>query len=295
MKLIFVHGRSQENRTEAALKKEWRDALDIGLEKAGLVFPPNITVELPYYGQLLPELVNEENPRLTQIEGLRDSSGSISESEQFDFHKATLTQLMEGIELTKDERTELIAFIDNERGKEDYKAFHLFLALLDKIPVFRTSALNIVTKDVLMYVRNAKVKTAVNTLVEQCFDTDDCVVVGHSLGSIVSYLVLLHNPKFKVKKFITLGSPLGLSSVQDSLGQLRMPTCIDKGEKGGWFNAFDKRDIVSLFPLDKKHFNIQPPIENKSHVENFTDNRHGIEGYLSDVLIAKTIYKALVS
>jgi hypothetical protein len=72
-----------------------------------------------------------------------------------------------------------------------------------------------------------------------------------------------------------------------------MPECVDK--KNGWFNAYDERDFVALHPLDKEHFNINPPIENKNNVDNHTPNRHGIVGYLNDVDVAKRIYDALVS
>lgn len=62
---------------------------------------------------------------------------------------------------------------------------------------------------------------------------------------------------------------------------------------GQWFNAYDDRDVVSLVPLDDQTFNITPPIENKSDVRNFTDNRHGIEGYLADPVVAQQIVQWL--
>jgi hypothetical protein len=55
----------------------------------------------------------------------------------------------------------------------------------------------------------------------------------------------------------------------------------------------DDRDVVSLYPLDPKHFLVDPPIENKTNVDNPTANRHGISGYLSDRVVAKRIYDAL--
>ena len=62
-----------------------------------------------------------------------------------------------------------------------------------------------------------------------------------------------------------------------------------------WFNAMDERDVVSLYPLDAKHFPIQPAIENKTDVDNHTDNRHGISGYLDDAEVARRIHDALVA
>jgi hypothetical protein len=58
----------------------------------------------------------------------------------------------------------------------------------------------------------------------------------------------------------------------------------------------DTRDAVSLYPLDVQHFPLTPPvrpIENKIDVDNPTDNRHGISGYLGDPVVAKRIYDAV--
>ena len=59
----------------------------------------------------------------------------------------------------------------------------------------------------------------------------------------------------------------------------------------------DKRDVVALYPLDKKSFPLNPEtpaIENKIDVRNQTSNRHGIAGYLDDQEVAKRIYDALI-
>lgn len=60
-----------------------------------------------------------------------------------------------------------------------------------------------------------------------------------------------------------------------------MPSCVKS-----WYNAFDRRDVVALYALDSQNFSIKPPIENKGTVDNFTDNRHGIAGYLEDIDVA---------
>jgi hypothetical protein len=76
--------------------------------------------------------------------------------------------------------------------------------------------------------------------------------------------------------------------VKEALSPGKHPRCVTR-----WFNAMDDRDVVSLYPLDPKHFLVDPPIENKTNVDNPTANRHGISGYLSDRVVAKRIYDAL--
>ena len=53
--------------------------------------------------------------------------------------------------------------------------------------------------------------------------------------------------------------------------------------------------MVALHPLDTATFNITPSIENKTDVDNQTDNRHGIAGYLDDATVAKRIRDALAT
>ena len=57
----------------------------------------------------------------------------------------------------------------------------------------------------------------------------------------------------------------------------------------------DDRDIVALYPLDTNNFPIDPEIENNTDIQNHTDNRHGIVGYLNDKEVARRIYDVLTS
>src|SRR2546425_5453100 len=56
--LVLVHGRSQEMKNAVALKAEWLEALEIGLNKSGLKLPiPESDVRFPFYGQTLYDMV----------------------------------------------------------------------------------------------------------------------------------------------------------------------------------------------------------------------------------------------
>ena len=101
------------------------------------------------------------------------------------------------------------------------------------------------------------------------------VVVGHSLGSVVAYNVAVNRAPSVTTLLLTIGSPFGLRAVRSNLASpLKNPS----GNKG-WYNAYDPRDVVSLYPLNKTHFGVTPPINNHGKVDNWTDNRHGIIGY----------------
>ena len=78
--------------------------------------------------------------------------------------------------------------------------------------------------------------------------------------------------------------------MRDQFRPLRSPPPVE-----AWYNAFDDRDVVALYPLDAANFPVQPSIENYGAVKNHTANRHGIVGYLDDPNVAKRILGAMVT
>jgi hypothetical protein len=118
------------------------------------------------------------------------------------------------------------------------------------------------------------------------------VVVGHSLGSIVSYDLLRRDGQalgWQVPLYVTVGSPLSVNAIKQGLAPIDFPGCVQH-----WFNAMDRRDILALHPLDAAHFDVSPGIENRIDVSNDTgNNHHGISGYLSDQQVALHTSKAL--
>lgn len=290
MKLIFVHGRAQEAFDELELKNKWINDWEVGLQKSGLTKPKNLQIEFPYYGKILVNLIDEAKTIQTKIEAIR-STVLQNDAKEIAFVKAFLEEIAESIAANREEKAMLNEYkITTRSWKEDSENFHKILEFIDKKGVLGTLPIELMTKDVFMYLSNRHIKNSTNEKVASVFDKEPSVVVGHSLGSVVSYLVLKNNPNYHIKKFITIGSPLGVNVIRPFLEQpIEMPTCV----KNGWFNAFDPRDIVSLYPLDKKHFNIMPAIENKNNVDNCTENRYSIEGYLNDSEVAKRIYEAL--
>lgn len=56
MRLVFVHGIHQEDKAPTALRQMWEGALLSAWAAAGLS-KPAYTLEMPYYGTLLAELI----------------------------------------------------------------------------------------------------------------------------------------------------------------------------------------------------------------------------------------------
>jgi hypothetical protein len=149
--------------------------------------------------------------------------------------------------------------------------------------------LETVTRDVFLYTRRQGVRDAIDEIVKREINSDRTVVVAHSLGSVVAYNILRSDPReLKIPLLVTVGSPLGVRAVRDQLRPLRHPPSV-----ASWFNAFDKRDVVALYPLDPTTFPVTPRVENHATVNNHTENRHGIRGYLDDKEVVARIINAL--
>lgn len=293
--LVFVHGRSQELKDADALKKEWVIAWQTGLAKSGLATPiPLSAIRFPYYGQTLIDLVDGASAADAADIIVRGMSGNDIEEE---FIRGALAEAADRAGITEDEIDARLQDDDPviERGPANWKLTRVLASLLDRrLPGASGSTVALVTRDVYKYVRNPGIGRRIDEGVRQAFSSDvEMVVVGHSLGSVVAYSLLAHAGAaagWKVPLFVTVGSPLAITVIKQALAPLEHPQVA-----AHWMNARDPSDIVALYPLTAAHFPVQPGIENADHVSNGTPNRHGIEGYLSDALVAKRIYDALTA
>ena len=296
--LVLVHGRSQEHQDATTLKGNWMAALRRGLE--GQALPLSIVdadVRFPYYGDTLDQLVNGVpgggEPAEVIVRGLEQAD----DAEQ-QFVDAVLEEARQKAGITDAEVRQAgvdagvadAAVID--RGLRPTAWMHAVLKALDqRVPGASGPTLALVTRDVYQYLHNPAIRTTIDNGVRQALQPGvPTVVVGHSLGTVVAYNLLRHeaaNNGWRVPLFVTLGSPLGVSAIRNALKP------IDRPPVDAWFNAADPRDVVALWALAAPQFGVDPAVENKMDVDNHTDNRHGISGYLDDPVVAKRIHDAL--
>jgi hypothetical protein len=291
--LVLIHGRSQEFRSAEAEKEEWLGALKAGLAKNGLTLPiPESDVRLPYYGQALYDLVKKDIPedQVAEVIVRGDGAGE----QEANFVRAALVELQHAKGITDEEVQAVANEQITERGPLNWKWVQAILRVLDiNVPGASGASVALATRDVYLYLRNPGLQNVVDSGVRSAFTPGvETVVVSHSLGTVVSYSLLRREGAslgWKIPLHLTLGSPLGVKVIKDAMAPNKHPACVTK-----WFNAMDSRDVVALYPLDEAHFRLNPLIENKTDVDNPTENRHGITGYLSDAVVAKRIHDALV-
>lgn len=288
--LVLIHGRSQQGKDSKALKQEWLDALHEGLRAAGSdVTVPADKVRFPYYGDTLDDLVRDVEGKAAAV--VIQSAGEPDAAEQ-EFIAAVVSETVESVGLSEqDIRAHAVDGAVVEQGVQNWPWVLAALRALENVRGLGSVSLALATRDVYMYLRNPGIQTLIESGVRQAFDREtECVVVGHSLGSVVAYDVLKRRARsegWTVPTFITLGSPLAVRTIVDALAPIAMPEGVRQ-----WFNAYDSRDVVALHPLDASHFPVTPHIENLE-VTNDTPNRHGIAGYLCDPNVALRILSAL--
>jgi hypothetical protein len=290
--LVFVHGRSQEHKDAAALKEEWVDSLRSSLEKLGLNFPlSDGQVRFPYYGQTLFDLVNGQPGRAAEV----IVKGELGSSEEEEFTREVLSEVIARAGVTDEQIREVAGQDVVEKGPLNWKWVQAGLVALDRfVPGASSATIALATRDVYRYLRNAGVRDVIEEGVRKALpEGEECVVVSHSLGTVVAYNLLRREGQqhsWRVPLLVTLGSPLGVTAIVRSLRPIEHPPVVSN-----WFNAYDDRDVVALYPLDSERFPVQPMIENYGDVQNTTPNRHGITGYLGDSMVARHIHRAITA
>jgi hypothetical protein len=282
-RLVLVHGRSQQGRNPSDIKAEWQAALKRGGEKNGLNLPPQVEIVLPFYGDELDKYARQLNiPLTTDIQ----ARGATPDDEFLAFQAQVADDLRKQAGITDTQVDAEYGSNPRPRGPLNHEWVLTILRALDKYgPGMSQSAVEIFTRDVFLYTHQQGVRDEIDRIVRVAFTNEPTVVIGHSLGSVVAYNILRSDPRTSgVPKFITVGSPLGIPTIRQQLRPLRSPSPVVS-----WYNAFDTRDLVALYPLDKDNFPVRPEIENYDRVNNHTDNRHGIIGYLDDAVVAKKV------
>lgn len=135
----------------------------------------------------------------------------------------------------------------------------------------------------------------------------DIFLIGHSMGSIIAYDTLLHNPDLKIHTLATMGSPLGLPVIRKKIeeelaSKLKHDSILSTPNNisNAWINYADPDDKVSTVHSIKEYFkeNTQGVCPQDTFI--FNDYEHNVEvnahksyGYLRSPEAAHDLYKFL--
>ena len=291
MKLILIHGRSQEDKDPDVLRHKWVSALRAGAEAGGLEVPIcEEDILFPYFGDALRDLTTDE-----ESIGLAHIAVAEPHFDDLEFRCRVLNDCLDGAGVSEQMVSKELEPHHRAPGPLSREWVQKGLALLDRhVPGASARSLAWTAEDVAQYLQNEDVRGYIEDGVARAFrrvdDDEEVVVIGHSLGSIIAYSMLREGGRIDrpVKALITIGSPLGVTAIRQALGPISHPPHV-----ASWFNAYDVRDSIALVPLDKRNFDVQPSIKNYGGVENDSYNHHSISGYLSDRAVATKIIKEL--
>ena len=138
----------------------------------------------------------------------------------------------------------------------------------------------------------------------QKYRYDRILLIGHSMGSIISYDTLTQDvPELKVDTFITIGSPLGFPLIiKKILLEQNMEISSEAKPQtpdnitSSWFNFSDLDDKITMnYDLADDYspnvYDIKPVdvIINNTYEYNGQKNPHKVYGYLQNEEVAKVI------
>lgn len=292
-RIVMVHGRAQQGKSAKKLAAEWLPGLVEGSLDA---FDPEAhDIAFPFYGDVLQGYVDAQaatGPVDVMTRGPADNR-PLSQAEQLQIE--ILRELVADARakgLITDAEIKALAPDPRvmERGVTDWGLAHLLVKVGSLIPGAQEAAFAIGLRDVSIYLTSDQAKQEVDAIVAAAIKTP-CVVVSHSLGTVVAYSVLRERPgqAKHVPLFVTLGSPLGVRAIRESLEPTDWPKWL-----GSWFDARDARDIVATYGLGPDVFTPgSGTIENAAPVHNKGSDSHSISGYLAVPVIAERILKGV--
>jgi len=263
------------------------DGFKHGAQRLGRTLPSSVSVAFPFYGDVLDQFTNAANLPLTpdiQTRGVAPNNKFLA------FQDQVAEDMRAKAGVTDQEILDEYGANPQERGLLSWAWVQAILRAVDKhFGGLSQAAIEQFTRDVYLYTTKTVVRDAIDAIVRAKLTERPTVVVAHSLGSVVAYNILRTDPqKLNVPLLVTVGCPLGIRAIRNQLVPLKFPK-----PTHAWYNAFDTRDVVALFPLDGDNFPVTPEVVNFDGVKNHTDNRHGIYGYLDDAHVAARILDAV--
>jgi hypothetical protein len=277
--IVLVPGIAQQLGGEHTLLQQWRPALRDGLARAGHT-GADPSASLAFYGDLF-----HRSGTLGTSRGDHDALPLADPSEQ------ELLLLW----------WQAAAWADSSVIPPTTPAIartpqlvHQALGALTRARFFagmNQPLIALLVKEVHLYFVDDRLRNAARERVAAQISHDTRIVIGHSLGSVVSYEALCQHPEWPVHTFITLGSPLGIRNVIfDRLqpaprnGSGIWPPGVKR-----WTNVAGCGDVVAL----AKKLSIR--FGERVHDEE-VDNEptaHNVEPYLKAVQTGRAIARAL--
>jgi hypothetical protein len=241
---------------------------------------------MPFYGDILEKLTAEVRGGTGNVV----ARGAMGPQAFTPLEEALIRDMARQANITDAELSNELGQNVIARSPLNWETTHALANLLEKkIPMLGKVGVGFVSQ-VDSYLTRPHIRAAVDDIVKPTLGKGSTVIISHSLGTIVCYVLLRTKiNQLIVPLFVTLGSPLGIETVK---GYLKPPALAVPPGVALWLNGTDPRDYVALVPsLGEETF--CTGIVNHAGIHNRRDDAHSIEDYLSDFAVAQRIHTAL--
>lgn len=298
-RLIFVHGINNQGRTAAEIQSLWSTALRRSMGALADPWWESVELRTAYYADVL---YREEQSWDGGAEALAAMGIAASDRDHAPNEIAALY-----IELQRANKvTDLEVEAELRPGEQAaarrmaagiHKSWLKAIArALERVaPGAGNGLAESFLRQAATYLNKPGVFDRINDLVRgqvlnDLENLERTVIIGHSLGTVVSYVLLRQLPdKPRLPLFVTLGSPLGIRIVRD---RIRAPY-VTPPVATKWLNGSDLEDFVALHPeLNAATFG-PATVTNVVGIDNGYADAHSIERYLAHQPIAVAIAQAL--
>ncbi|KPC64244.1 trypsin-like serine peptidase [Streptomyces chattanoogensis] len=284
--LVFLHGRSQQNKDPEALRRNWTAGLNHGLTRAGIAPIDPADAWFPYYGDRLMDALerNEAVPR--HFEEL--TTGATAEAfapagTARDTYEQLIAEAAAKADMPRDGLLATEGF-----GSKLVGALQGQLSWLAAKTDLDEWVIATILSDVAAYLDNQHVRQAVlDCVLETTPSSGNLVLVTHSLGTVVGMDLIRKLPEeLAVDLLVTVGSPLGMNAVYD---RLLVPGAKRPERVTDWFNAWCPTDTVTVgCPLGDTWGKLT-----EVAVANARDRAHDIQEYLAHPEVAAGVGRAI--
>jgi len=282
MNLIFVHGINHQGLNSTWVRDEWLDALSNTLSTEDFAVVARQNISAPYYGDVLFQYTQGLTEAKDALQA--QSAGAVS-GDEASFYSHVLSELA-------DEKAIPEVLLETDataapQGALYHNCHTIALArALETYSPLHGSVLLRFLPQAFTYLSRMQATGAIDVIVRPALEKGPCVVVAHSLGTVVTYKIM-RELKQTAPFYLTLGSPLAIRAVQGKIGPPfgRRPS-VDR-----WHNVFDKDDFVTLGrPLDSESFG--GGVEN-TEVDNGDADPHDFRRYLGQSDVARSLVAAI--
>lgn len=284
MRLVLVHGINNQKNSAAKIKAVWSDVIRDTAGAPDLF--TGVDVVAPFYGK---ELARLAKPGAESLDAVAQGGADAVPIEDTSFALDLLEEIADDLGVPEEEIEALKGPEFIEQGLILDKVLHpLFRAIEKHVPGAGNVALFFI-QQANTYFNVPGARETIDAMVRPDLETGEAqVVIGHSLGSVVTYSVL-REMSSNTPLYLTLGSPLSLLTIRRKLGP---PKKIPDGV-ARWVNGIDPSDPVGL-GNDISNAKFVSGIHPIQGIDNgFGMKAHSIEGYLSNKDVVAEIVAAL--